>query len=291
MSLASYREVFEARLGPFLTQALRVTFTGFGELLAIPEAEAFLDHLNRTLPRTEKILTTNGTSLTPGIRRRLGEGRTWLQVSLHASTAALHEEMTGLGGAFDGIVESVAALSGPLVELVFVMTSRNVDDLPGFVRLAWNLRARRVRALEMEIFSPEALELSTLLCPGPRDAALARARAVERDLRSREPLKAFELLLPGPSSGGRVCEMPWRHLYADLQGPVLPCCRWGTHAGDILKEEIGSIWNGPVFKGLRRGLASGRLPPFCRSCPGPVTNRLGAREKVLARMREMGLDG
>src|SRR5579872_4821386 len=58
-NLQLYKDFFEARMGRYIKNAEKVTFTGFGEILWVPGIEEFLDYINETLPETWKIFTTN----------------------------------------------------------------------------------------------------------------------------------------------------------------------------------------------------------------------------------------
>ncbi|HXT01901.1 MAG TPA: radical SAM protein, partial [Elusimicrobiota bacterium] len=109
-SLELYREFFEGRMGHFIRNAESLTFTGFGEILYVPGIEKFLDYINETLPNTKKIFTTNGTPLTEPIARRLLEGDHTVQISLHATNAALHQKLTLLEGQFEPILRNIRAL-------------------------------------------------------------------------------------------------------------------------------------------------------------------------------------
>ena len=79
----------------------------------------------------------------------------------------------------------------------------------------------------------------------------------------------------------------------ELQGSVLPCCRWGSHIANLKREDVSAVWNSPFYHGLRRGMAQGKPHPWCRRCVRfagynvddlacHVTNRPEARARILA---------
>ncbi|MFH1619753.1 MAG: radical SAM/SPASM domain-containing protein [bacterium] len=310
-SFEAYKNFFETRMGQFISNARQVTFTGFGELLLIPHIEDFLDHINRTLPEAEKTLTTNGTPLTPGVIEKLLKGRYLIQISLHASNPSLHRELTGLIDAFKEIIANIRRLADIRneharendlrIELLSVLTVKNIDDLPDFLRLAWELRARRVRCSYMEIFSPDHLPLSCFFDQERTNLSLKRARAVERALRSRDSFRPFEAVLP-PLFGERltrrkfVCFRPWQHIYVDLKGSVLPCCCWGEQISDLHGEDIACVWNSRFYQNLRKGLTGGNPHTWCRKCATyagynvndiscHITNRPDMREMVIKELK------
>lgn len=66
------------------------------------------------------------------------------------------------------------------------------------------------------------------------------------------------------------CREPWRGGLVVLQdGRVTVCCvdHDGELAvGDVRKDRLQDLWNGPALQQLRRDHASGRLPALCAGC-------------------------
>lgn len=191
------------------------------------------------------------------------------------------------------------------LELVSVINSRNIADLPDFIRLAWDLGAQSVRGLHVEIFTPEQLPLSCFFHQGPANAALQAAARTAEQLRQGAPDRPFRVDLPPLFGGGALaqslCPEPWQHIYVELQGSVLPCCRWGEHIGNIKESEIGAIWDSPFYRSLRRGMAQGKPHPWCRRCARyagynvddlacHITNRPQARSAILAAARKLAVE-
>lgn len=313
--LEEYKRFFEARMGDFIAGAEKVTFTGFGEILWVPGIEEFLDYLNERLPETEKIFTTNGTPLRPAVVERLLKSRYVIQVSLHASRADIHEELTQLKGQFDEIVGKVRELARLRderrlghrlhIELVNILVNRNLDDLPAFLRLAWELKVQGARCQYVTMFSPEHIAMSPFFDQEKANRAVLRAQGAVEALRGLEPDRAFHVQLPPlfGSGGGQtqVCYDPWQHVYVELQGSVLPCCFWGEHVGNLKKgDELSNIWNGAFYKELRRGMAEGDPHPWCKSCVRyagfnvddircHLTNRPEAQRMLVGEIRRRGL--
>jgi hypothetical protein len=69
-------------------------------------------------------------------------------------------------------------------------------------------------------------------------------------------------------AGTRVeCTVPWDATYVASDGTVFPCCIMGLRMGSLLTESWEDIWNGPMYRHLRRSI-HGWNPPFgCRRCP------------------------
>ncbi|HVA65850.1 MAG TPA: radical SAM protein [Elusimicrobiota bacterium] len=315
-SLDIYKKFFEAKMGHFIRQADRVTFTGFGEILWIPGIEEFLDYINETLPDAEKIFTTNGTPLRPSVLERIAKGKYGIQISLHASHAALHQELTLLNGQFGQILENIRSLSALrqrpgldkriFVHLVNVLTRRNIDDLTDFIRMSVDLGVQSVRCQHVTMFVPEHIEQSCFFDQERANASIRRAATLVEAIKLKHPKTTFIASLP-PLFGSRaqlqntVCYDPWQHVYVELQGSVIPCCMWGDHIGNLNKgDDIDKVWNSRFYQDLRRGMASGDPHPWCKSCVRyagynvdsifcHITNRPEAQKAVLREVLRRGL--
>jgi MoaA/NifB/PqqE/SkfB family radical SAM enzyme len=321
-SLELYREFFEGKMGHYLRNAESLTFTGFGELLWVPGIEKFLDYINETLPNTKKVFTTNGSPLTPMIAERLLQGDNTIQVSLHAAGAALHQKLTGLEGQFEPILANIRALIArravkreavgtndwqtvPFLRLFSVLNAHNIDDAPAFVQQAYDLGVQGVRLFYMTVFAPEHIELSCFFDPERADRAIRRARELAEALRWRDPARAWEFELPPLFSEPAApapsrCSDPWQYLYVELMGAVMPCCQWGKHIGNLHEDSVDDLWNGELYRGLRKGMASGEPHPWCRSCIrwtgynvnnilSHLTNRPAEQRKLLREIFDRGL--
>jgi MoaA/NifB/PqqE/SkfB family radical SAM enzyme len=319
--LGRYKEFFEGRMGHFIRQAEKVTFTGYGEVLWSPDAVALLDYLNETIPETWKIFTTNGTPLRPEVMERLLKSRYSIQVSLHAAHAAMHEELTGLRGAFAQIMESVGWLCRRRRELgigdrlhvvlVDVVTRKSIGELADLVQMAWDLKAPEVQCNYVTMYQPEHFELSPFFAQEEANAAIAAAEARLKEVRRRadpEEFRYFSVRLPqrfgrtgGVPAPEGFCAEPWEHVYVEVQGPVLPCCYWGAHVGDLAKgDDIDAVWNSDFYRGIRAALASGQPHPWCAHCVkyqgysvdsllGHITNRPDAQKRLLKEIEVRGL--
>lgn len=282
--LQLYKDFFESKMGNYIRNAEQVTFTGWGEILWIPGIEEFLDYINETIPDVLKIFTTNATPLRPSVIERIAASHYVIQASVHASNAKLHQELTQLENEFDGVVRNLTALadirdgraSGPRlhITLVNVLTRRNVDDLPDFVRMAKKLRVDDVRAGHMTMYVPEHLELSCFFDQEGANRGIEEARRIAEAFAKEDPdgfefslPPAFDRAAPLSAPAQTVCGDPWQNTYVELQGSVMPCCFWGEHIGNLNKgDSLDEIWNGGLYKELRRGMGTGDPHPWCKSC-------------------------
>ena len=270
-SLDLYRNYFEPRLEYMLNRADYLSFCGMGEVLLIPEIENFLEYLNKKYSSKNKILTTNGLALNnKNIAQRILRNKYSLQISLHASSSALHEHITGIKGGFEEITRNIKELAAkrkdkqsPYITLVFVINTLNIEDLPAFVELAAALGVDCIQCNYLTIFKESHLKLSCFFKQELTNKMfeLAEQKAGELNVILNLPPKFSARRYPGSKCGD-----PWKHLYIDTEGAVLPCCYSGEHYGEIKKEDISSIWNNNKFKRLRTDLASESPLQMCKYC-------------------------
>jgi MoaA/NifB/PqqE/SkfB family radical SAM enzyme len=323
-SLELYKDFFEGKMGHFIRNAESLTFTGFGEILWVPGIETFLDYINETLPNTIKIFTTNGTPLTPPIADRLLQSDYTIQISLHATNAALHQKLTGLEDQFEPILANIRALVArraakrdahgiydgdavPYLRLFSVLNKHNIDDTPAFVQMAYDLGVQTLRCFYMTMFAPEHIELSCYFDQERADRAIRKARALADELQRLNPERAFEIELPPlfgepAASAPSRCSDPWQYLYVELMGSVQPCCQWGKHIGNLHTDSVDGLWNGDLYRDLRKGMASGDPHPWCRNCIrytgynvnnilSHLTNRPSEQKTLLQEIADRGLGG
>ena len=80
----------------------------------------------------------------------------------------------------------------------------------------------------------------------------------------------------------KKCILPWIHLQVDSDGSVRPCCNVNKSIepfGNVLKEDVVTIWNNDKFKELREQMISGVEPDMCKPCYD--SERLGLYSKRL----------
>ncbi|MBN1902563.1 radical SAM protein [Candidatus Sumerlaeota bacterium] len=72
-----------------------------------------------------------------------------------------------------------------------------------------------------------------------------------------------------PKSGAGVifCNMPWEASYFEASGTVYPCCAQGEEMGNLKDSPWNEIWNGSLYKNLRRTIHGWNPASLCRYCP------------------------
>lgn len=99
---------------------------------------------------------------------------------------------------------------------------------------------------------------------------LSKAALAWNYLRQRGPRQALTKLVfgfgPQAKTGKRYCLMPWRDAYFAADGTVFSCCAMGDCMGDLNREVWLDIWNGPLYRNLRRTIHSWNPSAGCRYC-------------------------
>ncbi|MDD4909393.1 MAG: glycosyltransferase, partial [Candidatus Omnitrophica bacterium] len=274
-SLDIYRNFFEKKIGDILPRADYLNLCGFGELLLMPDADVLLDDLNVKLPEVNKVITTNGSTLSDGIVRRLVESRYAIQVSLHAANPQIHKILTRTLD-FHQIISRIKHLvslrenrANPHITLVSVLNALNIEDLPNLVRLAAELGVDGINCNYMLAFNTAHLKMSCFFKQEVTNKKLDEAEkaAQHYGMPISLPPRFGAAGAIQPSNGGIVCSDPWQYIYIETEGSVLPCCVAGGHIGYLNKQDFSAIWNGPGYQRLRRSLIERRdLGEWCKHC-------------------------
>lgn len=69
-------------------------------------------------------------------------------------------------------------------------------------------------------------------------------------------------------AGGKVgCNYLMHRAYVSVGGDVTPCCMPGRPVvGNLLNQDFDTIWNGPIYTAMRRGMLDGRPFDCCAHC-------------------------
>ncbi|MCX5778300.1 MAG: radical SAM protein [Elusimicrobia bacterium] len=272
-TLETFKTLFEPKLGKIMRAAVHLGFCGFGETLLMPDIVEFLEYLNLTLPDVNKAFTTNGIALSKNVSELMLNGKYSLMVSLHASNAELHRIMTGTN-AFDKIISNIRFLvaqkkarKSPLhINLVFLATTQNIDDLPAFVQFAADLGVDRVTCNHINLYQPEQFRLSCFFIQDKANEVFNRAEIIAQHCGVTLILPPRFGKYPAPLPGAIRCHDPWNFFYVETQGSVNPCCYAGNHIGYITENDFNDIWNGPDYIRMREGHISGNIHSWCKYC-------------------------
>lgn len=242
----------------------------------------------------EVTTNTNLTALSP---RRAEEcvasGLRKLHVSIDAADPAAYAYIR-VGSRLERVLRNLDLIqaakeraASPLPEIILVAVAmrRNLEELPGLVRLA---HAHGVRSVSVQHLAHDFTEdtlpakyrpmrafvdAETLLGVEPqiieRCFDAARAAASELGIALRLPS-----VRPGchaeQKKGAERCDWPWRRAYISYSGHAMPCCMIATpdrlNFGNMAKDGVVRVWNNDAYNDFRAKLASDDPPDICRGC-------------------------
>ena len=276
-----------------------------GEPFLYPELEILLRFLKKKQKRV--ILSTNGTLLDEDWINKIIEENLIhvLQISLHGPED-LHNEITGVNGAFKKTIKNVSALrelkdrsrsSSPTIEIHCVINKKNIRSLSEIAGQAAKCGADSLIFGNLVYTLPEILESHRSFSRAHglmEDFSISRLAmgSVGHDISAAdieyclEGLKKIELKNQFPF---QVCRWPAyndeelvKH-YFDSKWVYRRSCNYpwkilrvhpsgniipclGVKMGNVVEQGADRIWNGKRFRSFRRILYRNGLFPACFRC-------------------------
>src|SRR5262245_58338941 len=267
----------------------RVVLHGIGEPLLNRQIFEIVAYLKTRVASV--LFNSDAISLTPARAGRLVEsGLDEYRVSMDAATATPYRRLRGVDR-FERVTANVARLIGlqrrlgrtsPRVSLWFTATRANVDELPGFVRLAASLGVGEVYVQRL-VFNGLGLASEANALHGRLRAQELERLAEAEALATRHgvAMRASGLTSPLASLQGSDdarpwsgCQRPWTLAYVTANGNVLPCCisPWvardyaGLVLGNAFTERFEEIWDGARYQTFRTDFETTTPPDPCRGC-------------------------
>ncbi len=220
------------------------------------------------------VMAVNGTLLTPNIARRLKEaGIQRLSISIDGATAASHDALRAVPGAYEGALDGIAACreAGLPFQVNTTVTRANRGELPAIYELAIRLGAAahhvfvlvptgRGEEIRDQLVHPDEYEetLRWLLARqkegrlfikptcAPQYYRLWRQDAAARGEKISAATHGMEAMTKGCLGGQGFAFVSYR-------GEVQPCGYLELTAGDIRERPFPEIWNNSeLFRQLRR---------------------------------------
>lgn len=291
-------ELFD-RLAPFFPTLQRVYLIGLGE----PTLHSGLADFTRRLAEAgvEVWVTTNATLVDDEKAEALAQaGLSHVSVSIDGGTRETYERIR-VRGKFDHVVRGLKALGRarqrhgrPEVWLNVVANASNVPELVELVELCAEAQGDGIFIEGLYAFPHPAIEefcrnesLDRLGDERVRELfAVAAQRAAELGIQWTTRLDELALNAPKAEAGPVApapppatdepeteplslpfpCSEPWSNLNINASGEVRPCCFNDIVLGDLTRQSIEEIWNGPGYTALRRDMAAGRVPETCTTC-------------------------
>jgi radical SAM protein with 4Fe4S-binding SPASM domain len=233
----------------------QIVFTG-GECLLRDDLIELVEHSKQF---TTGIIT-NGTLLSTELADRLRKAHLdWIQITLEASSAKIHDEIQGRKGAWDETVAGIknAVAAGLSVSVNATLSKKNGKELKKLIAFARKLNVRYVSTnaiinagrgiKEKEESGLEEEQLKKIL----KDA---KAYAQSHDVMFNWFLPTcYRIVNPLELGfGQRCCSACTVNMMVEPNGDVIPCQSWTQQKlGNILSDPWESIWAHPVAQQIR----------------------------------------
>jgi len=233
----------------------QVVFTG-GEPTLREDIVELVDHAREFVTG----MVTNGrllARLAPDLKR---VSLDYVQVSLEASRAEIHDKMVGVSGAWQQTIDGIkASLNGGLDTITNTTLTR--DNLAAFPELV-----KTGASLGLKVMA-----CNTLICSGRGTKAREETNVSLEELKATlnktlETAKQANVRLEWYSPtcykqlnplefgfGAKSCSAAQYNMTIEPDGSVIPCQSWlKEKVGNMLKDPWTKIWNHPVCVGFRK---------------------------------------
>jgi len=210
-----------------------------------------------------------------------------VQLSFQATTPEMNDLIGGLSGSYAQkrrLAGLIVALGLPLT-VNCVIHRRNIGQVEDFVRLAVELKAKRVEIAHTQYYG-WALENRAMLMP-TREQTLQAVATVERLRQEMQGTIVIDAVIPDYYARyPKPCMGGWgrQSLNVTPAGKVLPCHAAETIPGlefwNVREKSLADIWrHSPAFNAFR-GTDWMREP--CRSCERKLIDWGGCRCQAMA---------
>lgn len=226
-----------------------ITLTG-GEPSLRQDLPQIVDFLRERDVRVT--IVSNGRLLTaPVVMELLKRGVTLFELPLLSYQRRVHDQLSGVPGAFDGVTSAMANIrvNGGQFVAVFVITRLNLDDLYQTIKLAFAFGAR---ALMLNRFNPGGRGRTHLneLLPSVEQVRKALEVAESASLEFGIPISCSIPIQPClidtsayPHLGFGFCAVGTKRAYYTLDslGNVRPCNHSTTILGNLFEESFDRL--------------------------------------------------
>jgi MoaA/NifB/PqqE/SkfB family radical SAM enzyme len=294
-------ELFQKIVDDTFPTLKEASLTASGEPLLSPYLLRILDILKAYSVRLE--LITNFTLAEEKLIEALGKVLSTLCVSFDGASKNTFEKIRR-GSNFEAIIKnigifnlvrnSLSEATRPRLFLNTVLMRSNIEELPDIVELARKLEANCVNCSHVVIFERALAEESLFKHKALANEFILKAQKKARQLGVQ--LNTPELFLIEPinkvlsldkagftANEPRSCGFLWKKSFIGFSGDVTPCCvPRRPIMGNIYRQSFEEIWNGDVYREMRRRLATPEPFECCRLCNIGLqsTNNLAANEEA-----------
>ncbi len=292
-----------------LNSAGMVELYGWGEPLFNPDYEKIFDHLMKNFFDLGISICSNGIMFNRKWAEKIvAVSNSEVNFSVNAATKDTFLRMTG-SNQFERVIANIRNLTNlrdkyqtdnPYISLSYVATTENIRELSQFVNLASELKTDRVLVQDVMILDENTERLSLMNEPDLANKMFKLAETRARELKmpffsfatyqvdyfqknfeqteNRNDCTQINMFeseeVPSPYFSETDCFEPWEKFMVAEDGNVYPCCRYENHPelslGNIKKQSFQEIWNGDIYRYIRRTINTDNPPKSCVTCARKV---------------------
>ena len=221
-------------------------------------------------------IDTNGSHLTEAAAARLCDSRIQsLNISLDAARPETYKRIRVGAPPLSHVVENIrtairlrdqTARSRFSITISLTLMKSTFDEWCEFISMGKDLGVDLIHARFLEAYTEDLEHESPWLNKDAYNAA--RARAIDH-----AHALGITVAMPGPledfanSPGHQVCAVAWGSAAILGNGDVAVCCLPRTKIGNLLEQDMETIWNGPRYQAFRLQVNSPNPPLQCAACP------------------------
>ena len=229
-------------------------------------------------------ITTNCWFLTDPVAEKLaGVKLGTVYASLDSASKEKHDSFRRKEGSYDRVIRGIqaAVAAGLTVKLSTVITTQNFSELDQIVDVA---ESTGVQGIEFKRFRPTgngSISNNLLSLPQNQDVDVQPKLEI---LNKRSPLDIALFYNDEPDGGiDAGCPCGVRSLTLRPNGDVSPCAYAKTVIGNLVRDDLGSLWRDSPALGLMRNGASacaGLIPDESPSGEGFARVRISSGPSV-----------
>lgn len=269
----------------------RVFLNEFGEPFLYEDIFDVINEVHAICPHAKLSLTSNGTLLDEKlIKKILNSYLSEIAISLDAASeetygkirmgANFHQVTGGIKKLIE--LRNLAGSKQPELHTNFVLMRSNIQELPGYVKLATDLGVDHIQTVNpFGIFTADRDEILYAMPKSGRTPPIDNYENIIKEALQMTQKSGISFSLPSfyPSPPTTECLGRGRSLVSlGPSGDVFPCCLMAAKSpekgsvtkpfGNILEGSIGEIWNSGPFIHHRESFFRGVLPnKLCAQCP------------------------
>jgi len=286
-------------LDPYWSAAREVNDCSFGE----PPMHAEFAEIVDLIATEERAFsfTTNGKMMGPKIREALLGRNVLVYISIDSATSAGFARYRDRS--FDRIIRDLRVLCAekkqhrnlPYVTVSFIVMNSNKHEIRDYLALMRSVGVDQVKLRNldhentMEFDGPVQQRGDFVFDYAREQVATGELAVIAREAQQAAAEFGIKLYIDwldfeaAPVPGLPLCAEPWRSLYAFQRG-FFPCsfgrkpiAGWSEQGNRSAQEFFEAVRNGPQLQEMRRALARGVFPNYCKAALGcPIVNRASA---------------